>query len=85
MAIRKHWEKILLAVFAIFWSGCENGAAYNPEDSSIYAPLYGVSVPDDSMVVDSMIVDQPALYGPPCVFNGTCGDESVTNENPGQE
>lgn len=113
MAIRNHWKKILLALFATMWAGCENeaatnampeygcgpcgcdgngcevvpdyGAPYDPEDSSIYAPLYGVSVPDDSMVVDSMIVDQPALYGPPCVFNGTCGDESVTNEKTGQE
>lgn len=78
MAIRNHWKKILLALFATMWAGCENeaatnampeygcgpcgcdgngcevvpdyGAPYDPEDSSIYAPLYGVSVPDDSMV-----------------------------------
>ncbi len=84
MFFRKHWEKILLAVFAIFWSGCEN-VGESPT-------LYGCGpcgcdgngcevVPDYGAPYD----EQTELYGPPCVFNGTCDDESVSNENPGQE
>ncbi len=84
MFFRKHWKKILLAVFAIFWSGCEN-VGESPT-------LYGCGpcgcdgngcevVPDYGAPYD----EQPELYGPPCVFNGTCDDESVSNENSGQE
>lgn len=86
MAIRNHWKKILLALFATMWAGCENGAATNA------MPEYGCGpcgcdgngcevVPDYGAPYD----EQTELYGPPCVFNGTCDDENVSNENPGQE
>ncbi|MCQ2109704.1 MAG: hypothetical protein MJZ05_13205 [Fibrobacter sp.] len=98
MAIRNHWKKILLALFATMWAGCENGAASNPMPAYGCGPCgcdgngceimpdYGVVFdPNDPLIVDSTIVEQTELYGPPCVFNGTCDDESVSNENPGQE
>lgn len=37
MAIRKHWKKLMLAVFASFWVGCDT--AENP------IPCYGSYVP----------------------------------------
>lgn len=99
-----HWKKILLALTAFFWAGCDStsseaplygvapcetngceeykapdsssGETFREESSSSEIipadTLYGVIMPKDSTFNGEM---QPALYGPPCVFNGTCNDE----------
>lgn len=54
---------------------CDNGETYNEaEFQMLYDTLPMIETIEVKPVVDS--VQMPiALYGPPCVFNNTCGDE----------
>ncbi|PWJ71975.1 MULTISPECIES: hypothetical protein [unclassified Fibrobacter] len=56
-----------------------NGAAEqnnSREDNS--SSSMGIDEPP--FVKDTAFIDQPAVYGPPCFFNGTCNDVPSTEE-----
>lgn len=63
---KKHWKKIVMALFACFWAGC-----YNDSETEVQA-LYGCIEPVD---VDTTLTDEDsitdssteviALYGAP--------------------
>lgn len=70
MLFRKYWKRLILALFACFWTGCESeavalyGVAPCDENSpcgcgengdGCFAPEYGVEIPDSS----DFVVYQP--------------------------
>ena len=53
---------------------CDNGQTYNEAEFQMLYDMPIIETIEVKPVVDS--VQMPiALYGPPCVFNNTCGDE----------
>lgn len=87
MVVRNFWKRILLALFACVWSGCTETEVDIGGGDLYGCPPCGCEaceepstdpLPQDSVVVDS-VVEQPeeyevpvAVYGPPCYFDGSC-------------
>lgn len=86
MSMRKHWKKILLALFASLWAGCESNTTEaqplygvrpcDDESCTEAAPDYGVIFDPEFEVITDSVEEQPMVYGPPCYFEGNCEDES---------
>ena len=97
MVVRNFWKRILLALFACVWSGCTETEVDIGGGDLYGCPPCGCEaceepstdpLPQDSVVVDSVVVGEPAadtvveqpeeyevpvaVYGPPCYFDGSC-------------
>lgn len=59
---------------------CNPGNATDPNNSSEENSSSSMGIDEPPFVKDTAFIDQPAVYGPPCYFNGTCNDVPSTEE-----
>lgn len=84
--VRKHWKKFLLATFTAFWSSCDSTTSSNAADDKDDGVKSSGSRPSAKSSSSKSDFEKPialygaiyeggdmpiALYGPPCVLNGT--------------
>lgn len=59
---------------------CNPGNATGPKNSNEENSSSSMGIDESPFVKDTAFIDQPAVYGPPCYFNGTCNDVPSTEE-----
>lgn len=52
----------------------------DPNNSGEDNSSSSMGIDEPPFVKDTAFIDQPAVYGPPCFFNGTCNDVPSTEE-----
>lgn len=59
---------------------CNPGNVTGPNNSGEDNSSSSMGIDEPPFVKDTAFIDQPAVYGPPCYFNGTCNDVPSTEE-----
>lgn len=59
---------------------CNPGNVDEQNNSNEENSSSSMGIDEPPFVKDTVFIDQPAVYGPPCFFNGTCNDVPSTEE-----
>lgn len=87
--IQKHWKKFILALCALFWSGCGDDSSNEPNNEPVACTLqqlcteYGIIYICDGVEMYGQTPDNPencTIKSPPCQKNYICDDGIVCTE-----